>query len=105
MSAYTITTIFLILLGGSVVLQAWLSRRQIRHVSGRREAVPADFAGQISAENHAKAADYTCANERFDLVKLAIGTLVLLGWTLFGGLEALDAWILPHTLEPLGVLG
>ena len=105
MSPFVFTTIFLILLGGSVVLQAWLSRRQIRHVSGRREAVPADFAGQISAENHAKAADYTCANERFDLVKLAIGTLVLLGWTLFGGLEALNAWILPHTLEPLGVLG
>ena len=105
MSPFVFTTIFLILLGGSVVLQAWLSRRQIRHVSGRREAVPADFAGQISAENHAKAADYTCANERFDLSKLAIGTLVLLGWTLFGGLEALNAWILPHTLEPLGVLG
>jgi STE24 endopeptidase len=94
-----------LLLAGSVVLQVWLARRQIRHVSGRRGAVPADFAGQISAESHAKAADYTCAKECFDLVKLAVGTFVLLGWTLFGGLETLNAWILPHTLERLGALG
>jgi STE24 endopeptidase len=105
MGAPTFTVIFLALLVSSVVVQAWLARRQIRYVGARRAAVPADFAGQVSGEGHAKAADYTCTNERFGLVKLAFGTLVLLGWTLLGGLDALNAWILPHTLEPLGPLG
>ena len=105
MSTLDFTVLFLLLLVGSVVLQAWLARRQIRHVSARRTTVPANFAAQISAESHAKAADYTCVNERFGLVKLAFGTVVLLGWTLLGGLEALNEWILPRTLEPLGTLG
>jgi STE24 endopeptidase len=105
MDAPTFTVIFLALLVSSSVVQVWLARRQIRHVSALRDAVPTDFAGQVSPEGHAKAADYSSANERVGLVKLAFGTLVLLGWTLFGGLDALNAWILPHTLEPLGPLG
>jgi len=105
MTAEFVTWIFLIALGISVSLTAWLSRRQIRNVTSHRDRVPEGFEDAISLEAHAKAADYTCANERFGLVKLAFGTVVLLGWTLLGGLEALNEWILPRTLEPLGTLG
>ena len=62
MGASTFTMIFLVLLVSSGVVQAWLARRQIRHVSALRDAVPTDFAGQVSPEGHAKAADYSCAN-------------------------------------------
>lgn len=39
---------------------------------------------------HRKAADYTLAKGRFGLLTTAFGTAVLLGWTLLGGLDALN---------------
>jgi STE24 endopeptidase len=74
----------------SVLLKFWLSTRQMRHVAQHRQAVPAAFAGTVSLEAHQKAADYTLVRGRFGLLVLAWGTLVLLGWTLLGGLDALN---------------
>jgi STE24 endopeptidase len=53
--------------------------------------VPAAFAERVSLATHQKAADYTLARGRFGLVSMAFGTVVLLGWTLFGGLDVLNA--------------
>jgi STE24 endopeptidase len=75
----------------SVLLKFWLATRQMRHVAQHRAAVPAAFAEKISLEAHQKAADYTLARGRFGLITLAWGTAVLLGWTLLGGLEWLNA--------------
>jgi len=89
-----ITTIFLVLVSLHVMVQTWLARRQINHVSSHRDRVPESFGTVISAEAHAKAADYTCAKQRFGLVQFFFGVLVLLAWTLGGGLEALNGLIL-----------
>jgi len=78
----------------SLALKFWLSSRQVRHVARHREAVPAAFAGTVPLAAHQKAADYTIARSRFGLLSLAFGTVVLLGWTLLGGLEALNGWVL-----------
>jgi STE24 endopeptidase len=74
----------------SVLLKFWLATRQMRHVAQHRDAVPAPFAAQVPLPSHQKAADYTLARGRFGLLTLAWGTLVLLGWTLLGGLDALN---------------
>lgn len=89
-----VTYTFITLLTASVVLKSWLARRQINHVSAHREQVPEGFRDAISAEAHAKAADYTCANQRFGVIQLAFGTVVLLGWTLGGGLASLNGALL-----------
>jgi STE24 endopeptidase len=68
----------------------WLASRQIRHVARHRGAVPPAFAQTISLAAHQKAADYTVAKTRFGLLELAWGAGVLLGWTLLGGLDALN---------------
>jgi STE24 endopeptidase len=94
MTAESVTWIFLIALGVSVSLTAWLSRRQIRNVTSYRNRVPEGFEDAISLEAHAKAADYTCANQQFGLLQLAFGTLVLLAWTVGGGLELLNHGVL-----------
>ena len=47
--------------------------------------------GTVSLEAHQKAADYTLVRSRFGLLTLAFGTAVLLGWTLLGGLDTLNA--------------
>ncbi len=87
------TSVFLAALILGVVLQLWLSRRQINYVSAHRDKVPASFSEQMPAEAHHKAADYTLAKTRFGRIELVIGVLWLLAWTVGGGLNLLDqAW-------------
>lgn len=94
MTTDLVTIIFLVVLGASLLLQVWLARRQIRHVSAHRDRVPEGFGEVISRESHVKAADYTCAKQRFALVQLTSGAFVLLIWTLGGGLALLNESVL-----------
>lgn len=88
------TLIFAIALAASVVTKLWLATRQMRHVAAHRNTVPALFADRISLAAHHKAADYTMAKTRLGLLELAIGSIALLGWTLLGGLDVLNATLL-----------
>ncbi|SDZ88443.1 STE24 endopeptidase [Thiothrix caldifontis] len=87
----TFTYIFLAFLLASTLVQLYLSLRQKQHVSAHRAAVPTPFAGKISLEEHQKAADYTLAKGGLGRIDLLIGLVILLAWTLGGGLEWLDA--------------
>ncbi len=78
----------------SLLAKFWLSSRQVRHVAQHRGAVPAAFAGTVPLAAHQKAADYTIARSRFGLLSVAFGGVVLLGWTLLGGLDALNRLVL-----------
>lgn len=89
-----VTYTFITLLTASFVLKNWLATRQINHVSAHRKQVPEGFRDTISAEAHTKAADYTCANQRFGVIQLAFATVVLFGWTLGGGLASLNGAVL-----------
>ena len=84
------TSLFAAALVGSFATRAWLSTRQIRHVARHRGAVPASFAEAMPLAAHQKAADYTLARARLGQWQMAFGAVVLLGWTLFGGLDALN---------------
>ncbi len=88
------TLIFAVALALGVLVKLWLASRQMRHVAAHRGQVPALFAGRISLAAHQKAADYTIAKTRFGLIELALGTAVLLGWTLLGGLDVLNTLLL-----------
>ena len=89
----TFTFIFLAFLLGSALVQLWLSLRQKQHVSKHRSAVPTAFSDKITLEEHQKAADYTMAKGGFGRIELMLGFVILLAWTLGGGLEWLDqAW-------------
>lgn len=79
---------FLLLIG--LMLKFWLGSRQIRHIATHRAAVPPAFAGTITLAAHQKAADYTITKARFGMLELALGTVVLMGWTLLGGLSVLN---------------
>ncbi len=86
--AWSFTFAAVLLLG--LLLRLWLASRQIRHVARHREAVPAPFAERISLAAHRRAADYTVVKTRFGLLEMAWSAAVLLGWTLLGGLDALN---------------
>ena len=84
----------------SLLVKFWLATRQMRHVAAHRGAVPAPFAGTVPLEAHQKAADYTLAKLRLGIVSDAFGGAVLIAWTLLGGLDALNRWMValvaPH---------
>ncbi len=99
MSPLPLTLLFATALLLSLSVKFWLASRQMRHVAAHRGAVPAAFAGAVSLAAHQRAADYTLAKGRFGLLATGAGSVILLGWTLLGGLEALNslllAWVQP----------
>jgi STE24 endopeptidase len=89
---------------GSLTVKFWLASRQMRHVAQHRGQVPAAFVGTVTPEAHAKAADYTLAKGRFGLITTAFGGTVLLGWTLLGGLDLLNATLRDALLPRWGAM-
>ncbi len=88
-----LTWIFAAALVASLATKLWLATRQMRHVAAHRHAVPPAFAASVSLAAHQRAADYTLAKGRLGLLAMAYASVVLLGWTLLGGLDALNAWV------------
>ncbi|MES2994375.1 MAG: M48 family metallopeptidase [Pseudomonadota bacterium] len=90
MEASNLSLLFAAALLASLLTKFWLATRQMRHVAAHRGAVPAAFAQTITLAAHQRAADYTLAKGRFGLLSMAFGAVVLLGWTLLGGIDALN---------------
>ena len=74
----------------NLLIKIWLTTRQNRCVFAHRDQVPTDFADSISLEAHQKAADYTLAKSQIGFWELLLDTLLLMSWTLLGGLSALN---------------
>jgi len=97
----SLTLIFIATLAAGLLVQLWLIARQATHIIGHRDTVPPAFADRISLEQHRKAASYSLARltvERWDLI---LGVVVLLAWTLGGGLNWLDRQMNTLGLDPL----
>ncbi len=94
-----------LILVANLLTKLWLSARQTRHVAQHRAEVPAAFAHTITLEAHQKAADYTLAKSRVNLIDLALDAVTLLSWTLLGGLDALNqltlSWMEPDIAQQI----
>ncbi len=82
------------LLTTSTLLRLWLASRQIRHVARHRAHVPTPYETTIDTAAHQKAADYTVAKTRLSVIDIGLQAALLLGWTLLGGLDALNKALL-----------
>jgi STE24 endopeptidase len=102
MAASLLTLLFALALVASLAVKFWLATRQMRHVAAHRDAVPPAFAGTIALSAHQRAADYTLAKGRFGLLTMAFGAAVLHGWTLLGGLDALNVLVREAVQPRLG---
>jgi STE24 endopeptidase len=93
----TFTLVFVAALLASVAVRVWLSARQARHVARHRDAVPEQFADRIPLAAHRRAADYTLARLKLGLVETLVGGVVLVGFTVLGGIasiaDLLRAWL------------
>jgi STE24 endopeptidase len=97
MVSFAFSVLFVIFFMLTLVLRYWLANRHVRHVMRHREQVPAEFADKIPLHAHHKAADYTVAKTRFGLIHAVWSGLVLVGFTLLGGLQALSSALLQVT--------
>jgi len=105
MNSLAVTFAFAAALVAMLGTRLWLISRQIRHVAQHRGSVPSAFADVVSLEAHQKAADYTIARQRFELLTTAWGGAMLLGWTLLGGLDAVNVVVRDWALPRWGDLG
>ena len=97
----TFTVIFLIALAAGTLLKWWLARRHLDCVSGHRNAVPEAFRESIDLTTHQRAADYTVARTRAGMLEGGVAALLLLGWTLGGGIDLLNGIWVDTGLSPL----
>jgi STE24 endopeptidase len=108
MNSLVFSVLFVAFLIITSLLRFWLSSRHIRHVLLHRSAVPPRFAEKIPLAAHQKAADYTIAKTKFGLISLLFNAIVLIGFTLLGGLQWLSATLMhvsgPGMLYQIGLL-
>ncbi len=89
----------------SLLVKFWLATRQMRHLAAHRGAVPAQFVGVVTLEAHQKAADYALAKGRLGIVEEAVGSALLVAWTLLGGLSWLNGVVRDLVQPHLGAMG
>ncbi len=98
MDSQTFSFLFAAFLLTTLSVKLWLSGRQLRHVATHRDAVPEQFSQKIPLAAHQKAADYTIAKTKLKLVMLVLNAVVLVGFTLLGGLQ----WLSVHLVALAG---
>ena len=104
MSSSAWTFAFAAALVVSLALRTWLLARQVRHVALHRDVVPVTFRSTVPLAAHRRAADYTLAKARLAHLQMVAGAAVLLGWTFFGGLDALNAELRDAVAPRFGAL-
>lgn len=97
----TFTVIFLLTLAAGTLLRWWLARRQLKSVAEHRDRVPEDFSESISLETHQHAADYTRVRTRMGMFELGVTALLLLVWTIGGGIDLLNGAWMASGLSPV----
>ncbi len=90
---HAITIVFLLALFCSLFVQLWLIKRNIAHVRAHRSHVPDAFSDKIELKEHQKAADYTTVKLNFSIIELIFSSVLLVVWTIGGGLQLLDQYI------------
>ena len=90
----TFTIVFLLAFLASFGLRHWLAQRQIRYVANHREQVPPDFVQKVTLAEHQKAADYTITKLRLGILENGVSAIVLIAFTLLGGLQILNLALL-----------
>ena len=89
LSPELVTLAFIIALNLYVAVEIGLNRLQISHIQAHRAIVPAQFATQVTEDEHHKAADYSLANLTLGRWILAFDAIVLLMFTQGGGFQRL----------------
>lgn len=87
MTATQFTFIFFAALAFTTLTKLWLAFRHHRHIAAHRAEVPAEFREKILLSAHQKAADYTMSKTRFGMLVVIFDAVLLLAFTVAGGIQ------------------
>jgi STE24 endopeptidase len=104
MTATLFTNLFIAAVLLTTFVKLWLARRQLGHIAAHRAEVPAAFREKIELAAHQKAADYTSTLTRHAMLLVAFDAVVLLAFTLGGGIQWLSG-LWQHTFDNIIVQG
>jgi STE24 endopeptidase len=90
MSASLFTTLFIATLAFTTLAKLWLAQRHLAYIAAHRNRVPDAFTGKIPLASHQKGADYTSAKTRFSMLSILFDALLLLAFTVAGGIEKIS---------------
>lgn len=82
---------FLLIVIFVMLMKLYLAKRQMRAIQVHINQVPASFSQNISLEDHQKAANYNLAKLRLGNLEIVFSTIILLVFTLGGGIELINA--------------
>ena len=99
--AAMVTKIFLFFFFTKSVLESILEAKNRNHIAANRQQVPERFKEVITLEEHQKAADYSVAKIKTSQFFNIINIVLLLAWTLGGGLQMLDTYLETYALSPI----
>jgi len=102
MTATSFSALFVGALLLTLLAKLWLAQRHLAHVQAHRDEVPADFRDVIALDAHQKAADYTCAKTRLGRYSALYEALLLLAFTLGGGIQAISEFWHLRAATPIG---
>ncbi len=83
--------LFIAFLLADILVRLWLANRQIKHIYQHRDQVPELFVDRVSLRSHQRAADYTVGGVRLQIVERVTDAIILVAFTLLGGLQWLDS--------------
>ena len=104
----TFSIVFIAALALATATRVWLALRHLDHVQRHRDAVPAEFARDISLDTHRHAADYSCAKTQLGLISSLFECALLLALTFGGALQWLAdltaGWFDPGVMRGVALL-
>jgi len=95
------TFIFLFAILTSVLALLWLNFRQDKAIKRSFNEVPDTFKETITLEDHQKAGNYTKAKLLVNHFEIIFSTLIVLLWTIGGGLNWLDQYWSTKISDPI----
>ena len=90
MPSHLYTKLFLIALFIKSMVESYLDKRNLSHITANRNVVPLKFKDQISLADHQKAADYSAEKIKVKQIFHFFDLIIFIAWTVGGGLELLN---------------
>ncbi|MEI8347441.1 MAG: M48 family peptidase, partial [Pseudomonadota bacterium] len=87
MTAGFMTFVFLLFLFSKKFFELYLEYRNLQYIKAHRSEVPQTFQHKVTLDEHQKAANYSIAQIKVSTIFDSLDFLVLLLWTLGGGLN------------------
>lgn len=96
-----VTQIFLACLALKFIAETFLDLKNKNYILKNKHSVPEKFQNAIELKEHQKAADYSATKINTSIVFNILSYVILLVWTLGGGLNVLNEYTLQFNLSPI----